>query len=232
MEVSREVSVREVFEAKNLARVVSYIRKKSPEKELAEELILFLHKMLIGGISDTIAGRFREKGEYVRVGTYIAPPPEKINSLIASLLSEYTHVDTVYFLDKISKFHLEFENIHPFCDGNGRIGRVLISYQLFRLGFPSIILRENEKSAYYESFSAYREKKNPKPMEKVLSLALTESLHKRLTYLKGYSILPLSEYAKKYHKTAPSVFNAARRQQIPAFREKGMWKIGDAGEIY
>ena len=73
MEVSREVSVREVFEAKNLARVIGYIRNKSQETEINEELILLLHQMLIGGIDDSIAGRFRKLGEYVRVSSHIAP---------------------------------------------------------------------------------------------------------------------------------------------------------------
>ncbi len=57
MEVSRDVSVREVFEAKNLARVVEYVRAKSREKEVDKEMILLLHRMLIGGIADGIAGR-------------------------------------------------------------------------------------------------------------------------------------------------------------------------------
>lgn len=225
--VSRDVSVREIFEAKNLARVVNYIRTQSREKEIDREMMLLLHQMLIGGIKDDIAGRFRGKGEYVRVGTYIAVAPEHIESMTASILSEYPVDEDSYFLDKIAKFHLDFENIHPFCDGNGRIGRVLGCYQLLRLGFPLIIIRDKEKKAYYKAFTDYREKKRTKTMEKVLSLALTESLHKRIAYLKGEKIVTLSDYAKKSGKKAPAVFNAARRQNIPAFREKGVWKIGE-----
>lgn len=225
--VSRDVSVREMFEAKNLARVVSYIHTKSQAGEIDRKKIFLLHQMLIGGIQDGIAGRFRGKGEYVRVGTYIAPAPEHIELMIASILSEYGSDNDSYFLDKIAKFHLDFENVHPFCDGNGRIGRVLICYQLLRLGFPLIIIRDKEKTAYYKGFADYREKKNTKTMEKVLSLALTESLYKRLTYLKGEKIITLSEYAKQHGKKAPALFNAARRQNIPAFREKGVWKISE-----
>jgi len=146
--------------------------------------------------------------------------------MIGSLITEYSRESTEYFLDKIAKFHLEFETIHPFCDGNGRIGRVMINYQLLRAGFPMIIIRNKEKKVYYEAFPIYRNGGNTKPMEKVLALALSESLHKRIAYLKGQNIIRLSEYVRRQEKSAPAVLNAARRQNIPAFREKGVWKIG------
>ena len=226
MEVSRDVSVREVYEAKNLARVIKYIRYKSKEIETNKEIILILHQMLIGGIDDKIAGRFRNIGEYVRVGTYIAPAPEHIERMINSIINEYTSDLSNYFLEKIAKFHLDFETIHPFNDGNGRIGRVLICFQLERLGFPIIIIRDREKKEYYNSFIDYRERKNTKTMERVITLALMESLSKRITYLKGQEIITLSEYTKINNLSAPGMINAARRQNIPAFREKGVWKIG------
>jgi Fic family protein len=227
MAVAREVSVREVFEAKNLARVVEYIRNKSQETEVNKELILFLHQMLIGGIKDDIAGRFRKTGEYVRVGSHVAPAPEKVEGMIDALLSEYVADVTSFFVDKIAKFHLEFETVHPFCDGNGRIGRVLINYQLQRSGFPGIIIRDKEKKDYYSTFAEYRDKKTAKKMEKILALSLTESLHKRITYLKGEKIITLSDYSKTSHVSASALSNAARRQNIPAFREKGVWKIAE-----
>lgn len=225
MDVSREVSVREVFEAKNLARVVSYIRNKAKNQVLDEETILLLHKMLIGGINDELAGRFRAKGEYVRVGTHIAPAPEKVVQMIKVLFSEYENDHESYFLDKIAKFHLEFEHIHPFVDGNGRIGRVIINYQLLCLGFSPIIILNKGKKTYYRSFWEYKGNKNTKIMEKIFSLALMESLHKRITYLKGEDIIPLSEYSVLNKKSATSLLNAAKRQTISAFREKGVWTI-------
>lgn len=227
MGVARDVSVREVFEAKNLARVTEYIRNKSQEAEINKEIILFLHQMLMGGIDDSIAGRFRGPGEYVRVGTHVALAPEHVERMIEVALLEYTGDLESFLVDKIAKFHLEFETVHPFCDGNGRIGRVLINYQLQRLGFPGIIIRDKEKKDYYSTFAEYRDKKTAKKMEKILALALTESLHKRITYLKGDKIITLSDYAKVSHASASALTNAARRQNIPAFREKGVWKIAE-----
>jgi Fic family protein len=227
MEVSRDVSVREVYEAKNLARVITYMRSKVQETEISAEIILLLHQMLIGGINDEIAGRFRKPGEYVRVGTHIAPAPELVEKMINEIITKYTSDLSDYFLDKIAKFHLEFGTIHPFCDGNGRIGRILICFQLQRLGFPMIIIRDRDKKEYYKSFDKYREQKNTKQMEKVVSLALTESLHKRITYLKSEKVITLSAFTKNNNLSASAITNAARRQNIPAFREKGVWKISE-----
>ena len=226
-QLARNVSLREVFEAKNLARVIDYKRKKVKESELSKDLIVLFHQMLIGGIDDAIAGRFRGKGEYVRVGAYIAPAPEHVERMIETALLDYSSDLGTYFLDRIAKFHLEFETIHPFCDGNGRIGRVIVNFQLLQHGLPRIIIRNKEKDVYYRAFSDYREKKTTKTMEGILSLALLESLHKRLSYLKGERIIRLSEYIQQKGLSAPAVTNAARRQTIPAFREKGVWKIGE-----
>jgi len=225
MEVERNVSLREVFEAKNLSRVMEFIKSKSGELEI--ELILLLHKMLITNINDEIAGRFRKSGEYVRVGTYIAPPPEYIERRIENALIAYSSDHETYFVDKISLSHLEFEHLHPFVDGNGRIGRVLINYQLMQCGFPSVIIRNKEKKEYYKAFREFDEKKNAKIMERILALAVLESLNKRITYLKGSNIITLADYAKEKGKKLSSLINAAHRQSIPAFRQKGVWKIAD-----
>lgn len=228
MEVSRNVSVREVFEAKNLAQVFGYIKKKTNGKNVDKELILLLHKMLILNIDENIAGRFRKQHEHVRVGTYIAPAPEHIEAMIEAVLLDYSSRHAEYFLEKIARFHLEFEHIHPFYDGNGRIGRVLINYQLMQLGFPTIIIRDKEKVLYYKSFGEYRNsnKKKTVIMEKVISLALMESFHKRIAYLKGEKIIPLAEFSEIKKESLKVLLNKAKRQTIPAFREKGVWKIG------
>ena len=229
--LSRNVSVREVFEAKNLARITEYKRAKAKDSDLNKDLILLLHQMLIGGIDDAIAGRFRGPGEYVRVGTHIAPAPEHVELMTDNILIRYSSDLGSYFLDKIARFHLDFESVHPFCDGNGRLGRFLINFQLIQLGLPRIIIRNSEKERYYQAFRDYEDRQNTRTMESIMALALTESLHKRVSYLQGESIIRLSHYIKQRGLSAPAVTNAARRQTLPAFREKGVWKIGD-GFVY
>src|SRR3990167_8494607 len=233
MEVSRNVSLREVFEAKNLARIMEYIQTErvlffgnKSSDELSKETLLLLHQMLLGNIDESIAGRLRKKGEYVRIGTFIAIAPEHVERMLEEVLIEYSSNHISYFVDKISRFHLQFETIHPFNDGNGRIGRVLINFQLYKLRFPGIIIRDKEKKIYYRSFKEYQDDKKTNTLDRIIALALMESLHKRIAYLEGNKIIEASEYAVKYNKPVPVILNAAKRQTSPAFREKGIWKIG------
>lgn len=225
LEVSKDYSLREVFEAKNLARVYEYIKTKKDSLVLNQDTILFIHGLLIGGIDDSVAGRFRKAGEYVRVGKHVAPAPEHVIRMIEVLLNEYKTNHDLNIFTKIANFHLQFETIHPFCDGNGRIGRVLINLQLQEFGYPNIIIRDKEKNLYYKTFSYFRDEKSTKQMEQILYLALSEGLNKRIAYLESQEIIPLAEYAKKHSLSLASLINSGRRQTIPAFREKGTWKI-------
>lgn len=226
MEVAKNLDLREVYEAQNLARITKYIHDKATVTKLTEETITLLHQMLIGNIDDSIAGRFRKEHEYVRVGTHIAPAPEHVGRLVEDALIIFSSDQLSYFLERVARFHLEFETIHPFNDGNGRVGRILINWQFLNLGFPQVIIRNKGKEKYYDSFGAYRANKTIEPFLVILYRALAESLHKRLAYLNGLQIIKLSDHAKGLGKPTPVLINYARRQTIPAFREKGIWKIG------
>lgn len=227
LEVSRNVSVCEVFEAKNLAKVMEYVWRNADGRQLNLEVILFLHKILLNSIGEEYAGRVRNNDEFVRVGSFIAAAPKQIPSLLEEAF-ERCNLNKGYFIDAITRFHLDFETIHPFVDGNGRIGRVLINYQLTALDLPPIILLDKEKHSYYQSFKKFQsgDRKATKELGRIIALAFMESVHKRIAYLEGKIITTVKEYAAKQDQRLNALLNQARRQTIPAFREKGVWKIG------
>lgn len=226
-EIPPHHSQREVFEAINLAQVTEYLQEKVRKNApLTKELILFLHRTLLSHIDTTIAGRFRKNSEYVRVGHHIAPLPVHISSLVVDALWAYEQ-STSHILQRIVVFHLEFERIHPFCDGNGRVGRALMQFQLKSWGFPPIIVRNKEKRHYYAAFQAYDDHHSIKELEHIVAVLLKESLHKRIAYLRGEEIVLLSQLVRETKKFSPqSLTNAAKKQSLPAFRERGRWKIG------
>ncbi|PJA56018.1 cell filamentation protein Fic, partial [Candidatus Roizmanbacteria bacterium CG_4_9_14_3_um_filter_33_18] len=162
----------------------------------------------------------------VRVGEHIGLPPEFIEGRIQEILINYNSKIEIPFIHRVAMLHTEFESIHPFIDGNGRMGRVINNYLLTREGFPPIIVRNKEKESYYKALRSYDDFQDYKPMIRVVELSALESLHKRLAYLDGLEIIPLAKYAENNQSSFHSLLNSARRQAIPAFREKGVWKIG------
>jgi len=226
IDLDRYISEREIFETKNLAKVVSYINKKAKEKELILDVILMLHKILIGNIRDDIAGRFRKDGEWVRVGSYIAVDPKEIIERLEKMFAEYNASSHENIIKRIARLHLAFEHIHPFVDGNGRIGRVINNYLLIREGFVPINIKFIDRKKYYEAFKEFDGKGVTAIMEEIVGKALTNSYYKRLAYLENKRIITLKEFAKENNFSYSNVINKANRQTIEAFLEKNIWKIG------
>ncbi|AYQ57542.1 Pseudogene of Conserved hypothetical protein (C-terminal part) [Bathymodiolus thermophilus thioautotrophic gill symbiont] len=227
IDLDKYISERELFEAKNLARVVDYINKKATQSELTLEIILLLHQMLLANINDDFAGRWRQKDEWVRVGNHIAVAPEQIINKLHKMLADYFATNDEHIIKRIALLHLQFEQIHPFIDGNGRIGRVLNNYLLIRDGFVPINIKFIDRADYYSAFSEFNETGKTKVMEQIIGTALSNSYHKRLAYLEGKEIITLADYGKRHKISHANLINKAKRQTIAAFSEKGKWKIGD-----
>jgi Fic family protein len=226
IDLDRYVTDREVFEARNLGRVMEYLESKAKSSELSLPVILLLHKMLLSHIRDDVAGRFRSGDEWVRVGTHIGANPKEVEQLLTNMLTRYHTDPGEHIVTRVARFHLEFEHIHPFIDGNGRMGRVLNNYLLIREGYVPINITFSSRAEYYNAFKTYDTEKDSKSMEKMVGRALSASYHKRLAYLEGKEIITLRDYAKRHKESHANFINKAKRQTIEAFLEKGIWKIG------
>lgn len=226
IDLDRYVSEREVFEAKNLAQVVFYINENAKKEELSLDVILSLHKTLLTNIRDEVAGRFRKKGEYVRVGSHIAPAPEVVEGKLEKMLAEYNGDLSENIIKRLAKLHLTFEHTHPFIDGNGRIGRIINNYLLIREGYVPINIKFIDRERYYQAFRDFDASGQTEIMEEIVAKAISNSYHKRLAYLEGKEIVSLAEYAKQKKLSYPNLLNKAKRQTIEAFLERGSWRIG------
>jgi Fic family protein len=226
IDLDRFISERELFEAKNLARVVSYMHSNAKGRELDMETVLLLHRMLLSNIRDDVAGRLRNPDEWVRVGAHIAADPAHVAGRLESMFALYHGTEAEHIVRRIARLHLEFEHIHPFVDGNGRIGRVLNNYLLIREGHVPINIKFIDRSMYYDGFREYDHNGKTTIMEEIVGKALTGSYHKRLAYLARKEIITLNQYSKRENISHSNLINKANRQTIDAFMEKGVWKIG------
>ena len=225
--LDKKVNIREVYEAKNLAKLTETLLEKN-KSLLTIKLILSSHKTLLSNIDDTIAGRFRRGKEWVRVGNHLGANPRFVHTLMQELVDNYNQNKINYFLDAVAHFHAEFETIHPFVDGNGRIGRVLINLQLMNAGFPPIIIQNKSKQTeYYPLFTRYQSTLKFGGFTELFSLLLQEALHKRITILSAKKIIPLSLWAAQKGIKSNVAANKAKRQTIPAFRMREKWMIAE-----
>ncbi len=223
--IKKDHDIREVYEAKNLANITEHLLK-NPDKTLSAELILLLHKMLLSGIRDDWAGRFRRGKEWVRIGVHVGANPDFVSGLMDTLLKDYRELDDRYFLDRIAWFHAEFETIHPFNDGNGRIGRVIINQQLMKLKYPPIIIPNKGKHTdYYPAFDSYRTTGKYDDFTELFAGLLIESLYKRIALLSAPKIITVSAWAKANGIAGNIAANKASRGTIPAFRMREKWMI-------
>ncbi|MBQ6396059.1 Fic family protein [Candidatus Saccharibacteria bacterium] len=224
-QIRTDHEIRELYEAKNLASAIEYLMD-NPEKEISVELILKLHKTLLTNIRDEIAGRFRSGKEWVRVGTHSGANPEFENGFMHYLVRDYNSDNGEYFLEKIAHFHAEFENIHPFGDGNGRIGRLLANEQLDMLGLPPIIIPNKSKfDEYYPALDEYTKTSKIDKLTELFASLLIEALYRRIAKLTAKKIIPVADWARNNGINLQSATNKAIRGTIPAFRVREHWMI-------
>ena len=225
--IKKDHDIREIYEAKNLVKVIEFLQN-NPNIKFNAELILELHKILLTGINDHIAWRFRSWGEWVRVGSHLWANPAFVNEFVYDLVTSYKEDKKSYFLDRIAHFHAEFETIHPFLDWNGRMWRVLVNKQLMDLWYPPIIIpSKNKHKEYYPLFDVYLKNDDYTWFTNLFALLLMESLNKRIQILTAKNIITLNERAKKNNKNVNSYLNKAKRQTIPAFRKWWKWMISE-----
>ena len=229
--LERKINVREVYEAKNLAKITETLLEKNKLK-LTNKLMLSLHKTLLTHIDDNIAGRFRSGKEWVRVGNQLGANPQFVVTLMQELVDNYNQNKSSYLLDAIAHFHAEFETIHPFVDGNGRMGRALINLQLMNAGLPPIIIQNKSKhTEYYPLFTQYQSTMKFGGFTELFALLMQETLHKRITILTAKKIIPLSIWASQEAIKPNVAANKAKRQTIPAFRLREKWMIAKEYKI-
>ena len=144
------INVDDILETTNHFRCIDFIIERAEEK-LSEPLIKEIHRILKTGTSDSCKSWFNV-GEYKRlpneVGGNTTCPPEEVHTRMKALLSGY-NAQSHRSLENILDFHQKFEAIHPFQDGNGRVGRLIMFKECLAGGIVPFIITEELKLFYY-----------------------------------------------------------------------------------
>ena len=161
-----------------------FVSQLVKEKESLSEWVIKQIHFLVLGRDVQNRGVYRNVPVYISGAKTQTAEPLLIRDKIQELLKWYQTDTQDDFLTKIALFHLRFESIHPFIDGNGRTGRLLVNLELMKLGYPPIDIKFTDRNTYYKAFDSYAETGSPKAMFKLLAKYLTGRLKRYIETLK------------------------------------------------
>jgi len=154
------------------------------DKPLTDYEIKSIHSLVL-------ANRPEDKGTFRRVNVRIAGAmtepvqPYLIEPKVKELLEDYKNwAKTMHIVERVALFHLRFESIHPFIDGNGRTGRLLMNLQLIKEGLPAVNIRYSDRRSYYDAFDEYARMGSADAMTKLIGEALVARLRDMVEVLK------------------------------------------------
>lgn len=156
--------LRTLFEIQNQKKCYLFLKEKILNREpITETLIKDIHRILMDGCYDESRYEKGERpGEYKKheyvVGDNIGVLPEDVPEEISYLCEQINEYDGDEYLTPAAWFHLHFESIHPFADGNGRVGRTLMNYYLITHDYPPTVFYQEDKATYYMALAVFDHK--------------------------------------------------------------------------
>ena len=186
-------SPRALFEQQNQKLCSEFLKEKIVNREpLDMELVKEVHRLLTAGTYDERRyidngerpGEFK-KHDYVTGVHEVGSSAEDVEKEAAELITEIDAYKGDDVLKAAAYFHARFEYIHPFADGNGRVGRTLLNYYLMIRGHPPLIVHDEEKGTYYAALQQYDEAEDLAPLYEFFRYETEKTWAKALTLLDG-----------------------------------------------
>lgn len=175
-------SLKEHLEVIGHKEAFDYVKQLVSENvEISEKLIKDIHYLVLADKKDD-RGVYRRIPVRIMGAAHEPVQPYLIVPKMEELLERYKN-STEDIVTKLARFHIEFEDIHPFIDGNGRTGRLLINLELMKAGYPPIDIKFTDRLNYYEAFDEYHIKHNISAMANMFARYLNNRLDLYLSIL-------------------------------------------------
>lgn len=171
-------TMREHLEVLNHQEAISYVedivRKEEP---FSQWQIKNLHRLVLKGIDDSYAGVYRDQQVFISDPAHTPPPPVKVQEQMDNLIEWYENeAQELHPIVRGSMLHVVFVGIHPFIDGNGRTARLLLNLELMKSGYPPIIIRVENRLAYYNALDKAHTTEDYKAFIELVSKEVEASL--------------------------------------------------------
>lgn len=223
-------SLNEHLEAKNHKEALDFLYElieKGSRNTFSEHVIKSFHILVIQSINRKIAGQYRDIDVYIS-GSDHRPPsalnvPMEMQKFSRWLQINHKKMNVVEFA---AIAHHKFVHIHPFTDGNGRTGRLLMNIFLMKHGFPLVVIQNNDREKYYRALKS-ADQENYKPLVQLVAQATLRSLNIYLDVLTPAKdkdpFISLAEAAEPYNYSQAYLSKLAKEGKIDAHKEKRNW---------
>lgn len=223
-------SLIEHLEAKNHPKAIAYIENMIDNK-IKEQNILELHNILFTGYCEN-PGNYRNSQVYITGSDFMPPPAFEIPELISSLVEWVNNnPQELRPIELAALFHHKLVSIHPFDDGNGRIGRLIMNLLLIKKGYPLTVVKQVDRKKYYDSLKK-ADAENFRPLVNFTARCVEQSLDIYLQAIEPSNrknkLLSLSEASKLTPYSQEYLSLLARRGVIGAIKVGRNWQVTPA----
>lgn len=170
------------MEAVGHKEAFDYVRELVKDNiPISESIIKKIHFLVLADKKND-RGVYRKIPVHIMGASHEPVQPYLIEPKMEQLLMNFKESEE-HIVTKLARFHIEFEAIHPFIDGNGRTGRLLVNLELMKAGYPPIDIKYMDRIAYYNAFDEYHVKNNLSAMENLFAKYINERLDMYLKIL-------------------------------------------------
>lgn len=170
-------TIREHFEAINHKEAILYVESLVKDNEpLTEWEIKSIHALVLKNIDNDNMGKYRNINVLISGAEHRPVDHLNIPDKMSSFMQWYTSVGpTLHPVERAAKVHVDFVGIHPFIDGNGRTSRLLMNLELMKNGFPPVVIKVEDRLAYYQTLDTAHVSNDYKPFIDLVIKAVEES---------------------------------------------------------
>lgn len=187
-------SLREHLEATNHRDAIVYVEDIVARQEgLSEWQIKNIHSLIMKGIDQDEAGRYRRENVVISGASTTPPDFLHIDREMQQLIQWHERSARVHVIERAAELHARFVKIHPFVDGNGRTGRLLMNFELMKEGYPPTVIRKEDRLAYYDALDDACLTGDHGPVTGLVADAVLRSLEMYLELLPQKKVGPLAQ---------------------------------------
>ena len=226
----KEKPLKDHLEAKNHKEALDFLYDLidyDHPSTISEHLIKTLHSLVIQNIDREIAGRYRNRDVFISGSDHTPPKSINVPKQMEELIQwAKTNIKKMNIVEFSALFHHKFVHIHPFEDGNGRTGRLLMNIFLMQYGFPIAIIQKNDRKKYYRALT-FADYGKYKSLVDFIAQAVLRSLNIYLDVLEPSETkeewISLAEAAKHFPYSQAYLGKLAKEGKIDSHKIKRNW---------